>query len=138
MEGWAARHLVRRARARAARCFACAARRPGARPPGHRTCRRCHPHSSQRPGLQWRCNAAEARLRAAGRPRPPRPLTSLNAASPKRHTRESAINISPDLVREFDDRWWNAARKGEAGAMAEMLKYSRELLSQVVDDNGRR
>jgi len=41
-------------------------------------------------------------------------------------------------VREFDDRWWNAARKGEEPAMREMLKYSRDLLPQVVDDNGRR
>lgn len=41
-------------------------------------------------------------------------------------------------MREFDDRWWNAARKGEEATMREMLKHSRELLSQVVDDNGRR
>ncbi|KIZ02150.1 Signal recognition particle protein, chloroplastic [Monoraphidium neglectum] len=52
-------------------------------------------------------------------------------------TWELALNLSPDLVREFDDRWWNAARKGEEATMREMLKHSRELLSQVVDDNGR-
>lgn len=52
--------------------------------------------------------------------------------------RELATNISPDLVRDFDNRWWNAARKGEEAVMREMLKYSRDLLPQVVDDNGRR
>ncbi|KAI8473098.1 MAG: major facilitator superfamily domain-containing protein [Monoraphidium minutum] len=52
-------------------------------------------------------------------------------------TWELATNVSPDLIREFDDRWWNAARKGEDAVMADMLKFSRALLPQVVDDNGR-
>jgi hypothetical protein len=63
---------------------------------------------------------------------PPAP----SARAPRR--RELASNISPDLVREFDDRWWNAARKGDEAAMRDMLRYSRDLLPQVVDDNGRR
>lgn len=52
-------------------------------------------------------------------------------------TWELASNISPDLIRDFDNRWWGAARKGEEEVMREMLRYSRDLLPQVVDDNGR-
>lgn len=66
------------------------------------------------------------------------PMHTPCAPNPACHRRELASNISPDLVREFDDRWWAAARKGDAGAMRDMLKYSREVLSQVVDDGGRR
>jgi hypothetical protein len=64
-------------------------------------------------------------------PRPPGP-------PPPNAPRELALNLSPDLVREFDDRWWNAARKGDEAATREMLRHSKSLLPQVVDDNGRR
>eukprot|EP00882_Tetradesmus_deserticola_P020056 GHRQ01021611.1.p2 GENE.GHRQ01021611.1~~GHRQ01021611.1.p2 ORF type:complete len:185 (+),score=49.90 GHRQ01021611.1:414-968(+) len=53
-------------------------------------------------------------------------------------TWELASNVSPDLIRDFDERWWQAAKKGDAEAVCSMLRYGRAILSQVVDDNRRR
>eukprot|EP00883_Tetradesmus_obliquus_P009178 jgi/Sobl393_1/19957/SZX72903.1 len=52
-------------------------------------------------------------------------------------TWELASNVSPDLIRDFDERWWQAAKKGDAEALGSMLGYGRDILSQVVDDNRR-
>eukprot|EP00878_Enallax_costatus_P014911 GHUV01015611.1.p1 GENE.GHUV01015611.1~~GHUV01015611.1.p1 ORF type:complete len:274 (+),score=40.84 GHUV01015611.1:193-1014(+) len=52
-------------------------------------------------------------------------------------TWELASNVSPDLIRDFDERWWTASKKGDVDVMTAMLKYSRTILSQVVDENRR-
>jgi len=52
-------------------------------------------------------------------------------------TWELASNLSDDLVRDYEEKWWAAARKAEFDVMAEMLKGGREALSAVVDENRR-
>lgn len=52
-------------------------------------------------------------------------------------TWEPSNNLSEDLVRDYDERWWNACRKGDAEAMRKMLGGGREVLSNVVDESRR-
>eukprot|EP00210_Caulerpa_lentillifera_P003140 g3000.t1 len=52
-------------------------------------------------------------------------------------TWEAEINLSPDLIRDFDDAWWNACADTDKDALKEYLHYGGEVLSQVLDENGR-
>jgi hypothetical protein len=52
-------------------------------------------------------------------------------------TWEPAINLSEDLIRDYDERWWNAARQCNEEALAKMLGGGRDVLCQVVDENRR-
>lgn len=52
-------------------------------------------------------------------------------------TWERELNLSPDLVRDFDDAWWNACADTDKEALVEYLHYGGEVLSQVLDENGR-
>ena len=40
-------------------------------------------------------------------------------------------------MRDFDERWWAAARKADVDALSELLKYSSGVLPLVVDENRR-
>ncbi|GAX77715.1 hypothetical protein CEUSTIGMA_g5158.t1 [Chlamydomonas eustigma] len=52
-------------------------------------------------------------------------------------TWEQAINLSEDLIRQYEDSWWQAARKADLQVIAKMLGGGREALAQVVDENSR-
>eukprot|EP00195_Chlamydomonas_chlamydogama_P011127 CAMPEP_0202893062 /NCGR_PEP_ID=MMETSP1392-20130828/2704_1 /ASSEMBLY_ACC=CAM_ASM_000868 /TAXON_ID=225041 /ORGANISM="Chlamydomonas chlamydogama, Strain SAG 11-48b" /LENGTH=406 /DNA_ID=CAMNT_0049577247 /DNA_START=235 /DNA_END=1455 /DNA_ORIENTATION=- len=52
-------------------------------------------------------------------------------------TWEPTINLSEDLVRDYEEKWWSAARKADLQAMAKMLAGGREVLATVVDENNR-
>ncbi|PNW84345.1 hypothetical protein CHLRE_04g231026v5 [Chlamydomonas reinhardtii] len=52
-------------------------------------------------------------------------------------TWEVAADLSEDLVRDFEEKWWAAARKADVDAMIKMLGGGRELLAHVVDENRR-
>jgi hypothetical protein len=52
-------------------------------------------------------------------------------------TWEPAINLSEDLIRDYDERWWSAARQCNEEALARMLGGGRDALAQVVDENRR-
>ena len=45
--------------------------------------------------------------------------------------------MAEDVLREFESRWWAAARKGEQQELTDMLAGGREVLATTVDDNGR-
>ncbi|KAL6760393.1 hypothetical protein V8C86DRAFT_2555004 [Haematococcus lacustris] len=53
------------------------------------------------------------------------------------HTWERAGNLSEDLVRDYEDRWWGAARKGDFQALCAMLEGGRDVLAQALDENRR-
>lgn len=46
-------------------------------------------------------------------------------------TWEAGINLSDDLVRDYEEKWWTACRGGKVEVLREMLKGGREVLSQV-------
>ena len=46
-------------------------------------------------------------------------------------------NVAEDVLREFESRWWGAARKGDVAEVTDMLAGGREVLATTVDDNGR-
>lgn len=46
-------------------------------------------------------------------------------------TWEQASNLSDDLIRDYEERWWTAARKGDVETMAKMLAGGRQVLCQV-------
>lgn len=52
-------------------------------------------------------------------------------------TWEPAINLSEDLIRDYEDKWWQAAKKADLEAMAKMLAGAKEVLPLVVDENSR-
>ncbi|KAG2427506.1 hypothetical protein HXX76_012439 [Chlamydomonas incerta] len=52
-------------------------------------------------------------------------------------TWEVAADLSEDLVRDFEEKWWAAARKADVDAMIKLLEGGRELLVHVVDENRR-
>ncbi|KAG2452266.1 hypothetical protein HYH02_003290 [Chlamydomonas schloesseri] len=52
-------------------------------------------------------------------------------------TWEVAADLSEDLVRDFEEKWWAAARKADVDAMISLLAGGRELLANVVDENRR-
>jgi signal recognition particle protein len=45
--------------------------------------------------------------------------------------------VADDVLRDFEGRWWGAARKGDTDTLADMLAGGREVLATTVDDNGR-
>ncbi|KAF5840488.1 hypothetical protein DUNSADRAFT_16579 [Dunaliella salina] len=51
-------------------------------------------------------------------------------------TWEEGINLSEDLIRDYEDRWWSACRKGDFKTLASMLEGGRQVLSQVVNERG--
>lgn len=53
------------------------------------------------------------------------------------HTWEPMLNLSPDLIRDFDEKWWNACNKMNKEVIFDLLKYGGNILSKVVDSNGR-
>ncbi|GLC39901.1 Signal recognition particle 43 kDa protein, chloroplastic [Pleodorina starrii] len=52
-------------------------------------------------------------------------------------TWEVAANLSEDLVRDFEEKWWTAARKADVDTLIRMVGGARELLPHVVDENRR-
>ncbi|KAK9833510.1 hypothetical protein WJX84_006217 [Apatococcus fuscideae] len=46
-------------------------------------------------------------------------------------------NIAENLVRDFEDKWWNACRKGDEAAMAGMLHGDGRVLANALDENRR-
>jgi len=55
----------------------------------------------------------------------------------KSKTWEPKINLSPDLIRDFDDSWWTITSKADKEAILEPLEHGGEVLSRVMDENGR-
>lgn len=53
-------------------------------------------------------------------------------------TWEPPINLSEDVVRDYEEAWWTAAKKAEIEPMAKMLGGATKALSMIVDENGRR
>ena len=51
--------------------------------------------------------------------------------------REPARNVADDVLRDFEARWWGAARKGDTDTLADMLAGGKEVLATTVDDNKR-
>jgi hypothetical protein len=70
------------------------------------------------------------------RRRPPY-LSAAGVADAAAPRREPARNLAEDVLREFESRWWAAARKGELQELTDMLAGGREVLATTVDDNGR-
>lgn len=50
---------------------------------------------------------------------------------------EPAGNLSEDLIRDYDERWWTACRKGDAEVTRKMLGGGKDVLANVVDENRR-
>lgn len=50
---------------------------------------------------------------------------------------EPAQNVAEDLLRDFEARWWAAAKSCDEFALREMLSYGEEVLLNSVDDEGR-
>lgn len=55
----------------------------------------------------------------------------------KTKTWEPKINLSPDLIRDFDDTWWTACANMDVDLLSEMIHHGGAVLSQVIDENGR-
>ena len=55
----------------------------------------------------------------------------------KERTWEPKVNLSPDLVRDFDDGWWTACLEAKKDALAELIHYGGDVLAHVFDENGR-
>lgn len=63
---------------------------------------------------------------------------SCYLTSPGMSCREPSINLSEDLIRDYETKWWEAARKADVKTMAKMLAGAKDFLSKVVDENRRR
>eukprot|EP00199_Chlamydomonas_sp_CCMP681_P002019 CAMPEP_0119102154 /NCGR_PEP_ID=MMETSP1180-20130426/1002_1 /TAXON_ID=3052 ORGANISM="Chlamydomonas cf sp, Strain CCMP681" /NCGR_SAMPLE_ID=MMETSP1180 /ASSEMBLY_ACC=CAM_ASM_000741 /LENGTH=346 /DNA_ID=CAMNT_0007086393 /DNA_START=181 /DNA_END=1221 /DNA_ORIENTATION=- len=50
---------------------------------------------------------------------------------------EAAASLSEDLIRDYEDRWWTACRKGDFETLASMLAGGRGLLAPAVDADQR-
>jgi len=55
----------------------------------------------------------------------------------KSKTWEPKVNLSPDLIRDFDDGWWMACANVDKEILTEMIEHGGDVLSQVIDENGR-
>lgn len=44
---------------------------------------------------------------------------------------EPKINLSPDLVRDFEEKWWEACRKHDKDMLEKLLRGGGEVLAQV-------
>ncbi|MEW5297785.1 MAG: hypothetical protein WDW36_000969 [Sanguina aurantia] len=52
-------------------------------------------------------------------------------------TWELSSNLSEDLLREYEEKWWAACKKADAQTMISMLAGGREVLANAVDENKR-
>jgi len=52
-------------------------------------------------------------------------------------TWEPAINLSDDLIRDFDEQWWDATKNCDKGKISQLLQAGGRCLAQVIDDKGR-
>lgn len=52
-------------------------------------------------------------------------------------TWEPAKDLSEDLIRDYEEGWWTAARKGDAAKLAKMLSGGRAVLVHALDENRR-
>lgn len=52
-------------------------------------------------------------------------------------TWEPVENIAEDLVRDFEDSWWNAARSGDPEELQKMMEKGRNVLPLAIDREGR-
>jgi len=50
---------------------------------------------------------------------------------------EPAGNLAPDLLRDYEESWFTAAKKGDRNAIMDMLEGGREVLVQTRDKDGR-
>ncbi|CAG9464332.1 unnamed protein product [Pedinophyceae sp. YPF-701] len=48
-------------------------------------------------------------------------------------TWEPIDNLSKDLLRDFEAKWWNTCKKGDAATMKEMLSTGRAVLANTLD-----
>ena len=65
-------------------------------------------------------------------PLPPPPPPSQDEALPP--TWEPPANLADNLLRDYEDRWWRAAREGDAPALRALLAGGPRVLSNVVDE----
>jgi signal recognition particle 43 kDa protein len=49
-------------------------------------------------------------------------------------TWEPAANLADDLLRDYEQRWWGAVRKGDEDTIKTMLQGGSAVLSRTVDD----
>uniref|UniRef100_A0A1D2AE17 Chromo domain-containing protein n=2 Tax=Auxenochlorella protothecoides TaxID=3075 RepID=A0A1D2AE17_AUXPR len=49
-------------------------------------------------------------------------------------TWEPAKNLADDLLRDFEDRWWAAARQGDEETMLAMMKADGKVLARTLDE----
>lgn len=52
-------------------------------------------------------------------------------------TWEPASNLADDLLRDYEQRWWTAVRKGDEEKLAQMLQTGGPVLARTVDDDRR-
>lgn len=52
-------------------------------------------------------------------------------------TWEAVENLSDNLLRDFEDKWWKACREGDEEVLQKMIQNSREVLPHCVDKNER-
>lgn len=64
----------------------------------------------------------------------PSPLPVLQHRVSK--NREPAKNLADDLLRDFEDRWWAAARQGDEETMLAMMKVARRVYGGLTVTKG--
>jgi len=52
-------------------------------------------------------------------------------------TWELGSSISEDVLRDYEQGWWNCAREGDVATMKEMLMGGKKMLANTIDENGR-
>lgn len=50
---------------------------------------------------------------------------------------EPAQNLSSDLLRDFEGKWWQTCRKGDVETMRKLLTFGKKMLANTVDENRR-
>jgi hypothetical protein len=48
------------------------------------------------------------------------------------------MHVAEDLLRDFEGKWWEAAKKADEFALREALSYGEEVLVNTTDVEGRR
>jgi len=52
-------------------------------------------------------------------------------------TWEPATNLADDLLRDYEQRWWGAVRKGDENTLMKMIEGGGPVLARTVDDSRR-
>jgi hypothetical protein len=48
------------------------------------------------------------------------------------------MHVAEDLLRDFEGKWWEAAKKADEFTLREQLSYGEEVLVNTTDVEGRR